>query len=238
MNQDQLGLLKSALGDWRKMIFSVLLISSLVFFISTLIPPKYKSETQILILQKNLDANAYQAAKSSEFAGEVLKRVISSSDFMNGVLASIGENSSKYGNTPEDQIKNWDDAVDTSTMVNTGIINISVYDYSKKENQKLTQGIINELQNSGSKYHGNDNITLKKIGGPVYFDSPASPIIWLNVVVAALLSFFASFGMIILKRRKEQANPPKIVLGKNQFEWKRENQYSEDDNIFPENFDF
>jgi len=212
MNPGQTNLLKSTFHEWRKIAFSVLLVSSLAFFISTLIPPKYESETQILILQKNMDANAYQAAKSSEFAGEVLKRVIGSSDFMNGVLASIGENSRKFGDTPELQIKGWDDAVDVSTMVNTGIINISAYDTSRIENKKLTEAIVNELQTSGSKYHGNDNITLKKIGGPVYYDNPASPIIWLNVLISAVLTFFVSVGVLMLKKKKEEER--KIYFGK------------------------
>lgn len=203
MNQNQTDILKSVFQEWRRIAFSVLLVSSVVFFVSTIIPPKYESETQILILQKNMDANAYQAAKSSEFAGEVLKRVIGSSDFMNGVLSSIGENARRFGDTPEDQIKGWDDAVDVSTMVNTGIINISVYDTSRIENKKLTEAIINELQTSGSKYHGNDNITLKKIGGPVYYDSPASPIIWLNVLISAILTFFVSVGVMMLNKKKE-----------------------------------
>ncbi|NTU66618.1 MAG: hypothetical protein HGB08_01715 [Candidatus Moranbacteria bacterium] len=225
MNQSQSNLWKSVFGEWRRIAFSVLLVSSLVFFISTIIPPKYKSETQILILQKNMDANAYQAAKSSEFAGEVLKRVIGSSDFMNGVLASTGENSRKFGDTPELQIKGWDDAVDVSTMVNTGIINISAYDTSRLENKKMTEAIINELQTSGSKYHGNDNITLKKIGGPVYYDNPAYPIIWLNVLISAVLAFFVSIGVIMLKKNKEEKQRlyfgktgGHFVLGRNDFE--------------------
>lgn len=222
MDQSQINLLKKAVGEWRKIFFSVLLISSLVFFISTLITPKYKSETQILILQKNMDADAYRAAKSSEFAAEVLKRVIGSSDFMNGVLSSMGETPKKFGDTPEEQIKGWDDAVDVSSMVNAGIIDISVYDATRKENQKLTEAIINELQNSGSKYHGNDNINLKKIGGPVYFDNPAFPIIWLNVVVAAILSFFVSVGVIFLKKKNAQElMMHDSIFGENQFVWKR-----------------
>lgn len=197
--------------EWRKIAFSVLLVASLAFFVSTLIPPKYESETRILILQKNMDSNAYQAAKSSEFAAEVLKNVIASSDFMNGVLSSIGEQPSKFGNTQEDQVKNWSDAVDVSTKVNTGIVDVSVYDGSRKENQKLTEAIINEIQSNGYKYHGNDNITLKKIGGPIYYDSPSFPVIWLNVLVAAALSFLGSIGILMFRDRKpasdESADP-------------------------------
>ena len=184
--------------NWRVIVVFVVVFSAVAFFVSTVVTPQYGSETQILILQKNINIDAYQASKSSEFAGAVLTRVIGSSDFMGGVLSRVGENFFKYGETPEYQMKNWNKAVDVSTFGNAGILKIEISDVSKKENRKITEAIIGELLDNSVKYHGNENITLKKIGGPVYFNNPVFPIIWLNVVVASVAGFFFSIGLVFL----------------------------------------
>lgn len=194
--------INSIFQNWRFIIIIMAFFASAAFLISTLITPQYKSEAQILILQKNMDIDPYRAAKSSEFAGEVLQGIAGSSDFMNGVLQKMGEDANKFGDTPEKQIENWNKAVKVSPVVNTGIVKITVLDPSKRENRKFMEAVLNELQNNGVKYHGNGNITLKKIGGPIYFDSPSFPIIWLNILVAAIVGLFFSIGLIFIFQDK------------------------------------
>ncbi|HRZ95872.1 MAG TPA: hypothetical protein P5262_04900 [Candidatus Moranbacteria bacterium] len=190
--------LNSITRNWRFIVITVMLFASLSFFASTMITPEYKSQAEILILQKNLDIDPYRAAKASEYAGEVLEGVSGSSDFMNGILEKIGSNAGKFGENPEKQMENWKKAVSVTPLVNTGIVKITVLDPNKRENRKLMEGVMAELQENGVAYHGNENITLKKIGGPVYFENPAYPVIWLNVLVAGAVGLFASIGMILL----------------------------------------
>lgn len=189
---------RSIVKRWKFIFTTAIIFASLGFLVSTLITPEYKSEAQILILQKSLDIDPYRAAKSSEYAGEVLQGVAASSDFMNGVLGKIGENASRFGNNPEDQIKNWNKTVNVSSVVNTGIVKITVLDPSKRENKKLMEGVLSELQTNGASYHGNENITLKKIGGPVYFENPAYPIIWINILASGVVGIFLSIGTVML----------------------------------------
>ncbi len=219
---------------WRMILVFVAVFSAVAFFVSTIIPAQYGSETQILILQKNINADAYQASKSSEFAGAVLTRVVGSSDFMGGVLQRAGENFSKYGGTPEDQMKNWNKAVNVSTSANAGILNLEISDLSKKEDRKMTEAVIGELIDNGVKYHGNENITLKKIGGPVYFDNPVFPVIWLNVLIAAVAGLFFSIGLVfvlgertvewfVAGRSHQRYIEPVSGFASGTFEYKREN---------------
>ncbi len=205
-------------------MFFVGVFSAVAFFVSTVITPQYGSEAQILILQKNIDIDAYRASKSSEFASEVLKRVVSSSDFMNGALEKANENVSKFGEDPEDQIKNWNKAVSVSTFASTGIIKITVLDESKKENRKIMEAVLGELLNNGVKYHGNENITLKKIGGPVYFNDPVFPIIWLNVLVATIVGLFFSIGMVFIfgEKMEEWFSKRNPVQYGGTFEYRRD----------------
>lgn len=204
--------------SWRFVLISMALFASVAFFVSTIIAPQYESQAQILILQKNMEIDAYRSAKASEFAGEVLKRVVNSSEFMNGVLASSGTSIYKFGQTPEDQLKNWAKEVKVSSAVNTGIIEITVMDESKRENKKLMEAVLAELLNNGAKYHGNENINLKKIGGPVYFEDPAFPIIWLNVIIAAIAGLFFSLGLIfVMSDKLDEWFPSETIHFKENF---------------------
>lgn len=189
--------LSSIVRNWRFILITVMLFASVAFLISTMITPEYKSQAEVLILQKNLDIDPYRAAKASEYAGEVLEGVSSSSDFMNGVLEKIGEKPQKFGENPEKQMENWKKAVNISSLVNTGIVKITVLDPSKRENKKLMEGVMAELQENGVRYHGNENITLKKIGGPVYFEDPTYPVIWLNILASAVVGLFVSVGIVM-----------------------------------------
>ena len=206
---------KSIIKRWKFIFTTAIIFASLGFFVSTLITPEYKSEAQILILQKSVDIDPYRAAKSSEYAGEVLQGVAGSSDFMNGVLGKIGESASKFGANPEDQIKNWNKSVNVSSVVNTGIVKITVLDPSKRENKKLMEGVLSELQTNGANYHGNENITLKKIGGPVYFENPAYPIIWINILASGVVGIFLSIGIVMLfgeSFKIKRSKKPEIIF--------------------------
>ena len=218
--------MKTIASNWSFILLIIALFASVTFFVSAIIPPKYESDSEVLILQKNMDADAYRAAKSSEFAGEVLKKVIGSSDFMNGVLTSIGATSQKFGANPEDQIKNWNDEVTVSTYINTGIIKIAVFDKDKKENKRIMEGVLAELQNNGLKYHGNENITLKKIGGPVYYTDPSFPIVWLNVLIAVISAVFFSIGIIFVFGEKK-------LEAELMFPKKNSTEKTEELNFFP-----
>jgi capsular polysaccharide biosynthesis protein len=195
--------LRTLLNNWKKLVIMTAVFSVGAFFASLAVNPEYGSETQILILQKNIDIDAYRATKSSEFAGEILKQVITSSDFMTGVLGKVGENNSKYGGTQEDQMGNWNKAVRVSTLGSTGIIKIETSDQSREEDKKITEAIVDELLNNGFSYHGNENIVLKKINGPIYLNDPIFPVIWLNVAVATIGGMFFSIGVIFILQLKK-----------------------------------
>lgn len=226
--------LRTIAESWRMIVVFVVVFAALAFFVSTVVTPRYGSETQVLILQKNINADAYQASKSSEFAGSVLVQVIGSSDFMNGVLQRVGENSAKYGDTAEEQMKNWNKAVDASASGNAGVLKLEISDTSKAEDRKMTEAVIGELIDNGVKYHGNENITLKKIGGPVYFDNPVFPVIWLNVLIAAVAGLFFSIGLVfvlgertaewfVAGRSHQRYIEPVSGFASGTFEYKREN---------------
>lgn len=189
---------KLILAKWKFIAFTVVMISALVFFFSAVLPPVYSSESQFLILQKNLDIDAYRAAKSSEYAGSILERVIGSTNFMDGVLESRHDIEDNFGEDPKERMKNWQKTVTAKSVANTGIIDIQVFHENRDQEEKIMSAITEKLLYDGKRFHGNDNIVLKKIGGPVYYRDPEYPKVWLNTAVAAVLGFFTAVGLILV----------------------------------------
>jgi len=183
---------------WRFIAFVITMLASLTFLVGALIPPTYESRAQFMILQKNINIDAYRAAKASEYAGDVMKRVISSSNFMDGILEDMLDIKARLGKDQREQLESWNDAVKVTTVVNTGIINVQVLNESRKEGRYIMEALVAGLLEDGVRYHGNENIVLKKIGGPVYYDSPAYPLIWVNTGIAGLFGFFLATGLIFI----------------------------------------
>ena len=189
---------KLILAKWKFVAFIMVMVSALVFFVSAVLPPVYSSESQFLILQKNLDIDAYRAAKSSEYAGSILERVIGSTNFMDGVLESRHDINDNFGDDPKERMNNWQKTVTAKSIANTGIIDIQVFHKDRSQEEKIMSAITEKLLYDGKRFHGNDNIVLKKIGGPVYYRDPEYPKVWLNTAIAAVLGFFAAVGLILV----------------------------------------
>ena len=198
MNQPQEMRPKDILGKWKFIAFTIVMVSSLVFFVSAVLPPVYSSETEFLILQKNLDIDAYRAAKSSEYAGSVLERVVGTTNFMDGVLQSRHDIEDNFGDDPKKRAKNWQKAVKAQSITNTGIITVTVLHKNREQGERIMSAIIEKLLFDGERFHGNDNILLKKIGGPVYYQKPEYPKVWLNTAVAGGLGLFLAIGLVIV----------------------------------------
>lgn len=179
-------------------LLTSLVIASLFFMVNTLLPPTQVSKTEFLILQKNLSIDAYRAAKSSEYAGEILKRVTGSSNFMEGVSSGKSKLEEKLGKIPKDKIKNWNKLVSTKNSINTGIISITVKSKDSSLNKELTESINQELLFNSRKYHGNNNIELKIINGPISYEKPEFLQIIISTLVAACLGAFLAISLVIL----------------------------------------
>lgn len=186
------------ISKWKFVGLAIMLTASLTFLVSALIPPTYGSEAEIIILQKNLDADAYKAAKSSEYAAAIIKRVVRSTNFMEGVLNSRFGIKDTFGSDPKKRITNWDNTVVAGAVADTGILKIKILTKDKGENSKIMNAVIEKLINDGTRYHGNPNIELKKIGGPIFYEKPEYPNVLGNTVIAGLIGLFLGLGLILV----------------------------------------
>ncbi|MBD3300685.1 MAG: hypothetical protein GF347_05020 [Candidatus Moranbacteria bacterium] len=192
------------LKRWKFILFFGIFFACLAFIVSSLITPKYSSTAKILILQDNLDIDAYRAAKASEYAGEVIEKVVGSSNFMDGVAERYPAiaKTSIWEKDYDKRLEEWNKVVKSNSIVNSGIVDIEVIYENKKVNQEIMTAVIGELTEDGGQYHGNANIRLNRISGPIISNKPTFPNIPLVVVAGFISGIFISVGLILINGKK------------------------------------
>jgi capsular polysaccharide biosynthesis protein len=174
-------------------------VASLVFAVSSLLEPKYRSDMRVLVIQKQPEdkVDAFSAAKSAEYLSDIFSKVIYTDSFVDDVLKSPVGVKNQYSSDKEDRKKEWEKQVKAKKINNTGIIEISVFDPSKKEAEKIVQAISSNLSVNNQKYHGGgEKIVITIIDGPITTNSPASPNVFLNTLIGFILGIIGSIGYL------------------------------------------
>jgi len=186
----------------RKTIFSIVFTTLvLVIGVTFVLPQKYSSQSQILIIQNNLNnTDPYLVSKSSEHLGNILSRVIYSGSFYKKVVNSgFGINETYFGKTYRDQLKKWDHTVSAKNIEDTGIIQISAVHPDRKQAGLIVEAIDYILKTSNKDYHGSgDNVKIKIIDEATTSNFPTNPNILINIIAGFIFSLIFSFLYIYL----------------------------------------
>lgn len=190
---------------WKQLFFFMLIIASLSFFISTILPVKYEADTSIIIIQKNASGlDAYREIKSAEFAGKIAKQIILSNSVMEKVMEESNaakSDLSKEAN-PSDRLDEWQDMVSVSQASNSGILNISVRASKKQSSLQILNALVDILQKNNAEYFGSDQIGIKVINKPFYLEDPVFPNIPLNIIAGILLGLGIIVFFIAMSKEK------------------------------------
>lgn len=184
---------------WKSIALVAVLVASLVFAISTLMEPRYRSDMSVLVIQKQSEdkVDAYSAAKSAEYLSDIFSKIIYTDSFIDDVLRSPENIQSQFSSNKEERKKEWKREVQTKKVNNTGIIEISVFDPSRKEAEKIAQVISSNLSANNQKYHGGgEKVIVAVIDGPITTEFPTSPNVFLNALAGFILGIAGSIGYL------------------------------------------
>lgn len=194
--------LKIAKKNWEIILIFPLILGFLSFAISAFLPVKYSSEVKILVIQKqpNDKVDAFSAAKSAEYLGDVLARMIYTDSFIEDVKNSSPEIKWNFSPSSEKRKKEWEKEIDVKKINNTGILEIEILNPSKSEAKKISEAIANNFINNGKKYHGGgDNVEIKLVDGPIVSDFQAFPNILLNILFSFVIGLVGSLSWLYYK---------------------------------------
>lgn len=182
-------------------------VAAIIFTVSTIIKPKYRSDMSVLVIQKQPEdkVDAFSAAKSAEYLSDIFSKIIFTDSFIDDVLQSPVGVKNKYSTNKEDRKKEWAKEVSAKKVNNTGIIEISVFDHSRKEAEKVAQAIAGNLSTNNQKYHGGgDKIVISVIDGPVTTQNPATPNIPLNILIGFVMGIIGAIGYLYFFGKEER----------------------------------
>jgi len=178
---------------WRARWQGGLLIAALclaVIMAATLAQPlKYSSSLRLLVVQETDGADYYTAARSTEYLSDILSKVSYTRIFFDQVLAVAPEIKADYfGRTNQQIVKHWARSIDVKPVVNTGLLNVTVYHADRGQAEILARAVAKVLIEHNGDYHGLGNkVSLKLLDGPLTSNYPVKP----NVVVNALLALLS-----------------------------------------------
>lgn len=190
------------IGQKKKTILSIVFtVLILVLAINFVLPKKYGSEVQVLIIQNNLNnTDPFLVSKSSEHLGNVLSRVIYSSSFYKKVMSSgFGVSESYFGTTNREQLKKWSSAISARNVEDTGILYISAVHSNREQAELIVESIGYNLKTFHTDYHGSgENVEVKIINDPVTSNLPVKPNIILNTISAIIFAVFLSLVYVYI----------------------------------------
>lgn len=189
---------------WYLIIIIALIFALGSFSISKLQTPQYQSSVQLLIIQKyGVQFDAFTAKRSAETLSEVLSKVIYTGSFMRQVLAVPIEIKDTFSKDPEERKKEWKKTI-KSRILESGNLEISVYQADKKQAEQLAYGIAYVLVIKGSEYHGGaKQVDIKMIEKPITSPKPVRPNILLNTILGFLVGTLSSVGILFLLPEKK-----------------------------------
>ncbi len=173
----------------------------LVAGVSLLFPLRYAAESRLLITQDTGVADAYTVSRSNEYLGNLFAQVARSSSFFDLVMSSqYNVDQSYFQGNYEQKIKTWRETVQTQTLSDSGIIEISVYHTNPYQAQQIALAVNDVLINKNFNYQGNgDKVKINVIDQPLVSSYPVKPNIIQNIALALVFGFiFSLFYIYIL----------------------------------------
>lgn len=173
-------------------IVVLFLLIAVVF--SFLMPYKYGAKSKLLVVQ-NISANGdtYLFLRTNEYLTNLLAQVVLTSSFYNETMnAGFNINKTYFTDDPSEQIKIWKKTVKTSSVGDTGVINITVKHTDKFQASEIIAAIDETLIKKNTLYHSaGDKVEIKLIDQPAVSNKPVEPNILLNIALGLV------FGLIL-----------------------------------------
>lgn len=177
---------------WRLIVATTIIFALISFIVSALLPVKYQSDVSVIVVQEQASekVDAFSATKSAEFLGNIFTRVIYTTSFFNAVQDAPFDVRRDFSHDSEDREKEWQKLISVKKVNNTGIINISVFDESRKTAEETAKAIAYILTTKGGEYHGGgERVSVRLIDGPNTPLRPTVPHILSNTLMGALFGF-------------------------------------------------
>jgi capsular polysaccharide biosynthesis protein len=191
------GLIKKKKGTIFTIVFVVLILT---LGISLLLPLKYEAKSRLLVVQNTAGTDPYTVSKSNEYLGNLFAQVVYSESFYNLALSSqYNIDKNYFSGDYNQQMKIWSQTIETKTLADTGIIEVSIYHPNPNQAEQIALAVNDVLMNKNGNYQGNGaGIKINVIDQPLISTYPVQPNILQNLIIALAGSLLFSLFYIYL----------------------------------------
>ncbi len=187
---------------YKLIIFVGILVAMLSLIVSLFFPREYRADAQVLIISKSrYGVDPYTVVKSAERIGENLVQIVKTDDFYKKVLEQPGFDldKTKFEKlTERKKRKEWQEAVKTSVVYGTGVLNISAYHIDPAQAKEYAGATASAMASQGWQYVGGD-VTIKVVNEPVVTRFPARPNLFTNMILGFLVGGLL-MGFVVVKK--------------------------------------
>ncbi len=188
---------------WFVLIMTVLTTASFYGLNVAFNDFEYRSDAQVMVIQYS-DAASVDGEKmqrSTENISRNLVKVVDTTSFMDKALANpVVPANLITGATEKEKKKSWSETVSASTVPNSSIIQVSVYDTDPQAAAILAQVVADTLIANAADYHGavKSAIELKQIDKVSTSDKPVRPNIPMVTFAGFVVGLLGSITYLFL----------------------------------------
>lgn len=165
-------------AQWRIIGVATLVGAVLAFTIVALVPAKFQTDIQILVVQDQRaeKADTSAAMRLTTYFTHVMANAVHTTSFFTKVQEAPFAVRKDFSTDPIVRKKQWASAVRVETREEAGMIQISVRDTSRTTAEATANGIAYVLTTKNHDYRGaNDGVVVRMIDGPTTPLAPTLP---------------------------------------------------------------
>lgn len=193
---------KIIFGKKWLVFWAAVLGAVLVFDLMVIQAPNYKSNSKILVIQKQVAGqDIYTVSKSAQYLARILKEGIYSDSFFEKIIESpYGVEEADFPLKPKERRKEWEKSVRAIIVRDLGVMEINVFYPEKEKAEQISRAITDVLSAEHTFYHGGgENVVLRILDKPLVSEKPITFNLWLGSVLGALLGFLLGSGWALRK---------------------------------------
>lgn len=169
--------------------------------VTALQTPKFRASVQLLVVEEQVNHDAYAAIRSAEKINTSLTHIIITTSFAETVLANASVQRQLFPQRSDELQTAWQQTVIVQVVPETGLLKIDVYHADPNQAVAIAKSISQVLATNAQRYTGSPLVKIERVDGPISSPYAVKPNILLNVLASVALGTLLAVGYVLLTTR-------------------------------------
>lgn len=193
---------------FKTLLLTGLLLGALSFVFLVVAETKFKTATDLLVVQNQQGFSDYYAlSKSADYLTNVLVESVYSEKFLEEVGGTNVVNTENF--LPKDKVerlKRWEKTVKISRNPNLGMIHLEVFGNDKNQTVEISNAIVAVMTTKNYSFLGKgQDIDVRVMSGPIWEKNPSLANIFLAVAGGVIAGMMLSFMYLYYREERRHS---------------------------------